>query len=101
MLAVLCAFVVVAAGAGVFWLFVFGDDPWPASANTVLMGVAVIASALTWIALVAAGYRFGRHRETTGGVRRRHVLVMLAVSVLLPLLVLLQQWQVGHFGAGR
>lgn len=47
MVAVLAGFVVVAAGAGVLWIFVYGDDPWPESANSILMTIATLASALT------------------------------------------------------
>lgn len=37
MVAVLAAFVVVAVGAGVLWLFVYGDNQWPESARTGLI----------------------------------------------------------------
>ena len=30
------ACVVILLGAAVFWLFIFGDDPWPAAAETTL-----------------------------------------------------------------
>ena len=52
MLAALAAIVVVAVGAGVLWIFVYGDDPWPASANTLLMALAAVASVTTLLALL-------------------------------------------------
>ncbi len=99
MLALLAAVAVVAVGAGVLWIFVFGDDPWPASANTVLMAMAVTASALAFVTLIALSYSFGKSREIQGGLCRSHVVFAVAVSVGLPLLVLLHQWQVGNIGS--
>lgn len=98
MLAFVAAFVVAAAAAGVLWIFVYGDGAWPESANTMVMVLAVAASALIFFALVAASYSFGKEREASGGLSRTHVFTALAVSVALPLLVLFHQWQVGNIG---
>lgn len=100
MLAFLAAFVAAGAGAGILWIFVYGDNPWPAAANTALMAAAVTASALMLVTLVALSYSFGKQQETRGGVRRSHVLIAIGVSVGLPLLVLLHQWQVGNLASG-
>jgi hypothetical protein len=48
------------------------------------------------MALVAASYSFGKKREADGGLSKRHVAMAVGVSVLIPALVLLQQWQVGN-----
>lgn len=98
MAAALAAIVTIAAGAGMLWIFVYGDDPWPASAHTVLMAGAFVVFALALAALLAAGYAFGRRREAAGGLRRAHVVAAFAVSAGLCVLVLLHQWQVGHIG---
>jgi hypothetical protein len=99
MIAVLAAFVVVGAGAGVLWIFVYGDDPWPESTNSVLMAIATITSVLTFATLVALSYFFGKNRETKGSLCRSHAVVALGVSVGFPLLVALHQWQVGNIGS--
>lgn len=98
MAAFLAAFMVAGAGAGILWLFVYGDDTWPESAGTMVMAVAVTTSAIILIALVAGSYFFGKSRETTGGLSGWHIAVAVAISVLLPLLVLFHQWQVGNIG---
>jgi hypothetical protein len=98
MVAFLAAFVVAGVGAGILWIFVYGDRPWPESVNTMLMGVAIAGSALTLTALVALSYFIGKSGESRGGVPRSHVVVALVISVGLPLLVLLHQWQVGNIG---
>jgi RsiW-degrading membrane proteinase PrsW (M82 family) len=99
MMAFLAGVILAAAGAGVLWIFVYGDSPWPESANTALMTAAVATSASLLAALVALSYRFGKNQETKGGLRRSHALVAVSVSILLPLLVLLHQWQVGNIGS--
>jgi hypothetical protein len=38
----------IAASAGILWLFIFGDDPWPAWVEPALNLVAVIAGLLLW-----------------------------------------------------
>jgi hypothetical protein len=45
------AFAVIVIGAGVFWLYVFGDDPWPDTAQTLLTVAAFAAGAATAIAV--------------------------------------------------
>jgi hypothetical protein len=55
---VACAIVVL--GAGVFWIFIFGDDEWPAAAENGLVAVAGIV----WIAAMAAGAIIGWRSST-------------------------------------
>lgn len=100
MIASLVAIVVVAAGAGVLWIFVYGDNQWPASANTGLMALAAATWGITLLALLALSYAVGKRREARGGLSRFHLLLALGLSVALPLLALLHQWQVGNLGGG-
>ena len=96
MAAVLAAVLVAAGGAGILWIFVYGDGPWPEAASTVLMTLGAIAAAVTLLVLTALSYSVGKRREAGGGVRRSHVALALGLTVGLPLLVGLHQWQVGH-----
>lgn len=98
MLAVIAAALTAAAGAGVLWLFVHGDDPWPASTNTALMTLASVVGLVVLAGLLLAAHRAGKAQERRGGLRRVHVLIALGLSVGLPLLVLLHHWQVGNLG---
>lgn len=97
MVAFLAAFAVVGAGAGVLWIFVYGDDPWPESSGPALMTLAVIVSLATLASLMLASYSYGKQREPDG-MARRHVAWVVGISFLLPSLVLLHQWQVGNLG---
>ena len=91
MLAGLVGAAVAAGGAGILWLFVFGDNPWPAFAEPVLMAVALAAFVAMLGVLLHASYAYGKRREALGGLSPWHLLAALAVSVLLPLLVYLRQ----------
>lgn len=98
MVAFLAAFVVVGAGAGVLWIFVYGDNTWPKFANTALMSLAVVASAATLALLLYTGYSYGKKSESAGGLAKRHVVWAILISILLPALVLLRQWQISALG---
>lgn len=98
MVAAANAVVVAGVGAGVLWLFVYGDSAWPESARAVLTVFALVAAVLTLVMLLHASYRFGRRREAAGGLRPSHVLLAIALSLALPLLAVLHQWQVGNLG---
>jgi hypothetical protein len=98
MAAFLSAFVAAGAGAGILWLFVYGDRTWPQAANNAIMGFAVFASIGTLVLLLFVGYSFGKSHETSAGLTRRHVAFAIAISVLLPALALLHQWHVGNLG---
>ncbi|WP_372828675.1 hypothetical protein [Polaromonas sp.] len=98
MAAFLSAFVAAGTGAGILWLFVYGDRTWPQTASTVVMAVAVLASLSTLAVLLFVSYSFGKSREASGGLAKRHIAFATAISVLLPALALLHQWQVGNLG---
>ncbi len=48
----------VAAAAGVFWLWLYGDDPWPESASTWILGIGLGV----WIVCIWAGWNIGKAR---------------------------------------
>lgn len=50
-------------GAGVYWLWLFGDDPWPTWAGNALMVVAYGFGSVVFIGFVAKGT--GRNRLST------------------------------------
>ena len=85
------AVAVLAGGAGVFWLFIYGDNPWPEAAMTALEIVAGAAFVLCATLLTWAAYRFGRAQQANGGVDRRHVILALGAAFVLPVLLWLRQ----------
>jgi membrane-anchored protein YejM (alkaline phosphatase superfamily) len=98
MAAFLSAFVAGGMGAGILWLFVYGDNTWPQGAGDAVMAFAAIVAVAVLAVLLFASYSFGKAREASGGVAKRHVAVAIVISVLLPAVALLHQWQVGNIG---
>src|SRR5690606_1581659 len=96
---VMAAVLAAAADTGILWVFVYGDDPWPAQSSSALASLAVLVGLLVLATCLFIAYRAGRSRESRGGLRRAHALIALGLSVGLPLVVLFHQWQVGNLGA--
>ena len=48
---------VIAVGASVFWLFVFGDDPWPSWAEVALVASAYVAGFAVFVSVAAVMWR--------------------------------------------
>lgn len=57
--------------AGVGWLFIFGDDPWPEAANWVLLGMTAVAGLVPLILLTWLGRRLGIAFENESRQRLR------------------------------
>lgn len=97
--AVIVAALVLAATAGAAWLFVLGDNPWPAIAEQALTATFVAVLAAVWLGLLSAAYALGRAQEARGGVDASHAWAAVGITVLLVLLIAAQQWGVGNLGA--
>ncbi|MCM2264357.1 MAG: hypothetical protein NDI73_04100 [Desulfuromonadales bacterium] len=98
LVAVIIATLLFGAAAGILWIFVFGDNPWPASAGTMLTTVLVSACITLWVGLLSAAYRFGIKQEEQASLNTRHVWAAVGGTVLLVLLVVAHQWSVGNLG---
>jgi hypothetical protein len=97
--ALIVAFFVFGAGAGFLWIFVFGDNPWPASAEKILPALFALVFLTAWLAVLIVGFRVGKRLENVPGLDRRHVLVSIAATAVPVALVVLHQWSVGNIGA--
>lgn len=86
------------ATAGALWLFVFGDDRWPASAGPVIVGVLVVTFALSLAALLSVAYAVGKRQEARPALNPRHLLAAAGATVLLVLAAVAHQWNVGNLG---
>lgn len=86
------------ASLGILWLFVFGDDPWPSSTDTVLVFMLVLIFLLSWVGIIFIGYIVGRRLESTPTLNRNHVLFSAGLTVLFILFIIFQQWSAGNLG---
>jgi len=87
---------VFAVGAGISWLFLFGDDPWPAQAEWVLVGTSLAAGLATLCAGLGIGSVLGRRYESSPRperARRRGASLLLGGLALWLLVVALTIWQ--------
>jgi hypothetical protein len=89
---------VFGAFAGALWLFVFGDNPWPQGAETVISVLFVLFFLALWVGIVILGHGIGRRLERDPALNRNHVLISAGLTVFFLLLVLFQQWSVGNLG---
>ena len=87
------------ASLGFLWLFVFGDNPWPASTEKFLTIFLLLTFLILWIGTILLGYRIGKGLESTVALNRNHVLISTVLTMLFILFILIQQWSAGNIGA--
>lgn len=98
--ALLAGFIVLATAAGVMWLFVYGDDPWPGAAEAALVALFAAVSLAAWTVLLRRAYRAGQQDERAGTPPRTGRLALAAAgfTALLGVLIGMHQWRVGNIG---
>jgi len=73
----------LAASAGVLWLFVLGDNPWPPVADALLGAVFIAGSAALWMALLFVAYTVGKQQEARPTFNAGHVALSIGATVVL------------------
>ena len=96
--AAIVAVLLGAAVAGGLWLFVFGDNPWPASASTALTVLLMVVGVGVWAGLLTVAYAFGKTQEARATPILRPLMAAAGATTILALLVVFQQWSVGNLG---
>jgi hypothetical protein len=81
LIAAMLSLIVAGTAAGVLWIFVFGDNPWPASVENILPVVIAIFFMIVWIAFLAAGFLVGKWLEHDPVFNKGHILVSIGVIV--------------------
>lgn len=83
----LAALAAVAYALGFSWLFLFGDDPWPASSGRVILAAGIGVFLAVFGLLLGVGFRLGRRLEAggAGAAEIRRAARLIAVSVALGL----------------
>lgn len=96
--ALLIAFAVFGAAAGALWIFVYGDNPWPASAEKLLPVLFVAGFLAVWLLFVIAGYSTGKKLESNPDLNFRHIAVSAVATIVPVVLIALHQLGVGNIG---
>jgi formate-dependent nitrite reductase membrane component NrfD len=87
LLALVTTAAVVGASAGVLWLFVFGDDPWPAWSEPLLGALALAVGAAVATVLLWLAYLAGKRQEQRPATSRVHVALALGSAFTMAALV--------------
>jgi hypothetical protein len=98
LVSIIAAALMLAASAGALWLFVYGDDPWPDTANVLLGAIFLLAAAALWLALLFVAYLVGRQQEGERSLNKGHVALSLGATVVLAAVIILRL--AGLNGAG-
>lgn len=99
LLAPATAYAVLGVIAGALWIYVYGDNPWPAFADSIIPVVGLAAFTTTAAVFICFAYSYGRQREVAGkgddpGERRTVLLLTLAPLALLAI-ASIDFWQRG------
>ena len=87
-----------AALTGVLWLYVFGDNPWPAYIGPILTTLFVLTVLVLWLVFIVLGFFTGRRLEKDPAPDRTHILISAGLTLALLLFLVFQQWRVGNLG---
>jgi hypothetical protein len=98
LIALVVAFFVFGAVAGVLWVFVLGDNPWPDSTDHLLPVLFGLVFFGLWIGSIVFGYFTGKKLEQDPNFDKDHLLLSAAATVAPILMVVLHQWSVGNIG---
>jgi hypothetical protein len=92
------SFVIFGVAAGILWIYVFGDNPWPSSVEKILPILFALIFLMVWITSIAVGYVIGKKLEKDPALNKAHILVSGGLTVMFILLIALQQLSVGNIG---
>ena len=87
-----------AALAGLLWLYVFGDDPWPAYIEPVLAALFFLTVLVLWLVFIVLGFFVGRRLEKDPALNRTHILISAGLTLVFILFLVFQQLSVGNLG---
>jgi hypothetical protein len=90
LMSIIAAALMLAASAGALWLFVYGDDPWPDTANVLLGAIFLFGAAALWLALLFVAYTVGRQREGEQSLNKGHVALSVGATVVLAMIIIVR-----------
>jgi hypothetical protein len=96
----LAAFLLFGFAAGASWLWLFGDDPWPAATQWVLPLIGLIGGVVAALACIIVAGSYGRKREALFPANRhgerRKVLLLTATPLVLAAFLGAKVWWEGR-----
>jgi hypothetical protein len=99
LLSIVAGATLLGAAAGALWLFVFGDNPWPATAETLLTTTFVVGTIALWIALLGVAYAIGKTEERHPSLNRMHVAASAGATIVLAGFIAMRVFGLGSAAA--
>lgn len=96
-LAPAAAYTVLGGVAGVLWLYVFGDNPWPAATDWMIPVIGLLVLVSTAACCISYAYKYGREKEIKAekdcGREWRRVLMWTLAPLVLIAVTAVAFWQ--------
>lgn len=96
--AALVALALFGAAAGALWIFVYGDNAWPAWTDQALPALFALVFFVLCLSFIALAYLAGRKQEQSPAFNRKHASAAVAISVGVIVFMLLYSWRAGNIG---
>ena len=90
------AFALTGLAAGFFWIFVFGDNPWPESIETILPLLLILFFLVPWFFSIWIGITTGKRLEAEVEMNKKHILISIGITVTPILFIALYQFKFGN-----
>jgi hypothetical protein len=84
--------------AGTLWLFVYGDNTWPAWVESALPLSFAMVFMTVWLASLVAGYIMGKRMEQKPVFNKSHVVISAGITALSIAFIVFYQIGVGNIG---
>jgi len=97
-IALIVAFIAFGSAAGVFWLFVYGDNSWPAPVEHTLPVLFILTFVILWAVSIVTGFIVGRRHERDAVLNRKHMMAAPGMTIAPVLVIVLHQLGVGNTG---
>jgi len=68
LVSLIVAFIIFGFVAGFFWLYVYGDEPWPGSAEQILTILFIVCFLALWAISLVIGFVTGKRLEAKAGL---------------------------------
>ena len=97
-ISVVISFIIFGALAGVLWIYIFGDNPWPSLIEIIFPALFALVFLTLWTITIVAGFIIGKRLEKNQALNKKHILVSIGVTIIPILFIVLYQLRVGNIG---
>lgn len=98
LVSLLIAFSIFGSMAGFLWIYVFGDNPWPAPVEKMLPALFVLTFLILWISFTVLGFIAGKRLEEDSASSTKHIMIAASVTIVPIILISLYQLKAGNTG---